>query len=120
VQLPLIKGLENIPERFRELGPLEGEGIGIGRQVDDGDLLLLANDLGGVDAAQFPLQDDVHEHQIGFVLLNQGQGLLPRGDGGDHVISQFLQASPEILGDDGLIFHNQDLFLIHDVLSSAL
>jgi len=79
VEFHLVEGLDEIAERAGLLGPKDEVPVGVGREEDHRQVVAGADPLRRLDAVQLSGEDDVHEDQIRFRLLDQGEGLHRRG-----------------------------------------
>ncbi len=64
MQFSFFEGFEEIAEGLGDLGSLDGGLIGVGGEVDDRDIEMGSDVLGGLDAVHLTFQPDVHQHQI--------------------------------------------------------
>ena len=62
----LGKRLDDVAERLGDLGPFQRLLVGVSGDVDDGDVIALADFLGSLDAVAASLQHDVHENEVGL------------------------------------------------------
>ena len=77
VEIALLAGLEQVAHRVGDLGAFEGGLIGIGGEVDDGDLQLAGDLLGSRHAVDVALELNGHQYHVGA----EGFGRLHSLDG---------------------------------------
>src|SRR5262249_38905144 len=87
--------------------------IRIRRQIDNGDPMLLAQAPAGFDPIHGPLQDNIHQDQIGVERLCLFQRLRTgRRDRGNYV-SQAVQLQLDAPGDNPFVLYDQDVSARH-------
>jgi hypothetical protein len=110
---PFLEGLQKIPERPGDLGPLKGPFVGVGGEEDHRYFQPGPDLFGRRHPIHIPPEDDVHQDQVRPSLQSFADRLLSgRGRPGDGV-SHALQGVLQILGDDSLVFRHQYLGFIH-------
>ena len=69
MQFAFIKGFEDIPVRFRDFCPPEGDLIRMGSQEYDRDCIECVYPFCGIDPIHSAGEMDVHEHEIGALVF---------------------------------------------------
>ncbi len=109
-QLPLLEGLQHVAERLGDLGALQRVRVGVGGQVDDGDVVAAADLRGSLDAVHFAVQEDVHEHQVRTPPAGLLDRLFPGGRRVGHLVTEVPQPAHQVHCDDVLVLDHQDLY----------
>jgi hypothetical protein len=112
-QLTFLERLEDIAERFGDAGTPKGGVVGVGGQVDHRNLPVRADLLGGLDAVHRAFEVDVHEHEVRLQFPGQANRIRPRLDGADHRVPVARQTVLDVLGNDPLVFDNEDVSARH-------
>lgn len=90
------------------LRALESTRIGIGRQEDHGQAVLLVDVPRCLDAVHFSFEVDVHQHQVGSMCLEVIQRRLRAGENSVHVIARLRQHHGDMRADDHVVFDDED------------
>jgi hypothetical protein len=107
-ELAVVEGLEEVRVRARLLGAREGRVVGVRGEVDDGQVPARPERRRRVDAVDGAAQLDVHEDERGSRGLDGLQRLGASPDREGDVVAEPLQRHLQVVGDDALVFHNQD------------
>ena len=94
------------------------EGLALGGQHDDGGVPLLADAAADLPAVQ-PGHHHIQQDHVRLDLPILGQGVLPVRSQGD-LVPLLGQVEPQQLADILVVVHDEDLFVSHDVLLTAL
>ena len=65
LQIAIMVGLENVPQRFGYFGPVEHFGRGVRGQIDEWQLESLLDHGRGLDAVHVTFETDVHQDHVG-------------------------------------------------------
>ena len=103
----LVDGLEHIAVGGRAFGPLEGDLIGVGGEVDDRNVAFVLDDAGRFHAVHVAAQEDVHEHEVRTQGAAQVHGLGPRGRDAGQGVAQAAHNGLEIQGHDAFVLDDQ-------------
>ena len=108
MQFSFGEGLEQIAERLGYLGALQGIFIGKGREIDHRNVEALPYVFCRLHPVHFPVQLDIHQHQIRSHLsgLLDGQ-FAGRGHLGNFV-AQALEFALDVQSDDAFVFDDHD------------
>lgn len=109
-EVALLEGFDQVAEWGRRLGALQGGLVGVGGEVDHGDVQAAVDVLGGLDAVHLALEPDIHQDEIRTRRLGEGDGLgAPVGDP-DDLVAQAPQPIANLLGDQGLVLDHKDAY----------
>ena len=88
------------------LGARQGRLVYVSAHIDDTTIQMLTNVLRCFDSIHYPLEADIHQHQIRPMLKRLPQGFDAGGNECDNRISKLLESPLEASGDEALIFHD--------------
>ena len=115
-EVAFLERLEEIALGLGLFGELESFFIGVGGQIDDGNVEAFADLIGRLDAVEPALQTNVHQHQVRVRLLRNLHRLLAGGHGADYGVAHLGQPFTQIFGHDAFIFDHENAYAVHDLI----
>lgn len=107
LQFAFIKGLCEEAVRRNDLGALQCWFVEIRAQKNHRQVQLTTQNIGGLDPVHPTLDSNVHQGQCGPVLARQQQRFLCRSGHAAHLVATAYQTISQVLGDDRLVFHDE-------------
>ena len=113
VELALLERLEQIAESLGFFGTLDRGVVGVGSQIDDGNVVASANMGRRFDPVHVSVQSDVHQHEVGSLARGHLDGLLSRGHGRRYFVAELLELAANGERHDAFVLHDQNALGCH-------
>ena len=110
-----VEGLEDVAKRLGRPSAADGVLAAGIDQVDDGNVLVGADQAPGLDAVDGPLQADVHEHKVRIQLPDPGEGLLAGKGNSHHLVIEGLHVTRQLVGRRAVQLSDQNTGCRHEI-----
>ena len=105
--------LEDITKGIR-LAALDGRGVGMGGQIDEGQTEVPVQGLCGFQPVHPALELDIHQNHVGPGISGHGNSLFATACLADDRITQLTELNRQVSSHNRLVLHNQNGAAVHE------